>query len=70
MEWIGYTTHHLWGNITILLVIVLMWLFNKMSINDSKKTIWIMIIIFIVFIVCYLYTLYLADNPNEVIKLF
>ena len=71
MKWIGYTTHHLWGNLSILLLILLMWWFNKNKSNFSTS--WrevITIIIIIAFVLTAFYTIYLRDNPTEVIKLF
>tara|TARA_R110000796_G_scaffold146955_1_gene263682 strand:- start:1796 stop:2011 length:216 start_codon:yes stop_codon:yes gene_type:complete len=71
MKWIGYTTHHLWGNIAILLLIILMWWFNKNKSNfNTSWREFITIIIIIAFSLTLFYAIYLGDNPTEVIKLF
>ena len=72
IEWIGYTTHHLWGNIAILLLILLLWWFNKYKkeIDPTWKELIVMITIVTAFVITALYTIYLSDNPSEVVKLF
>jgi|GEM_PF-4586895 len=70
MKWLGYTTQHLFGNIAILLLILLFWWFNK--IETRLKPTWreIIIIIILVFVLTVFYTIYLRENPNEIQLLF
>jgi len=72
MNWLGYTTQHLFGNIAILLLILLFWWLNKMEtrLNPTWREIIIIIIIILVFVLTVFYTIYLRENPSEIQLLF
>ncbi len=71
MEWIGYTNHHLWGNISIVLIIIT-WLFvNRKSMIDPKANQLIILVIMIALcVLSVFYTLFLAGNPQYIYIIF
>ena len=61
MKWIGYTTQHLNGNICILMLILIFYLFNKNKNNSLLMKI-ILGLVITIFSITLLYGLYLNDR--------
>lgn len=71
MEWLGYTTHDLWGNISIVIFILLLWWVKNIDpIREKRSDFVVMIVLVIGFVLTFAYVQFLIENPSEVVILF
>lgn len=70
MEWLGYTNQHLWGNICIILILTLVWTYNKIPLDPKPRHSILVLLLIIGIALTGFWAITLRDNPHLVYKIF